>query len=270
MLKLLNTNKNPVRLVQITDCHLEEQVGGDLLGMDTDFSLHQVIDLIERERPDRELVLATGDISNRGTIGAYQRFKGIVTRFQNPIFWIKGNHDTLVNMQSVVGNDETLKKIIHIGAWQILLMDSTIEGQVGGHICAEELKFLKDTLQQYPNRPTLIFLHHHVVPIGSQWLDQQIVNNAMDFFAVINKHTNIKAVVSGHVHQEFYRHRTGVDIYTTPSTCIQFKPNSKDFCLDQLMPGYRWFELHQDGSYKTGVSRVPEQDFNVDFSTKGY
>ncbi len=271
MLKTLESHNEPIKLVQITDCHLEEQFGGDLLGMDTDFSLRQVLDLLKQERSDNQLVLATGDISNRGAVAAYQRFKQAVSDLSIPYLWVKGNHDILANMESVVGSDETLHKIVHIGRWQIILLNSTIDGEVGGHLPDNELTFLANTLSQYSDRPTLIFMHHHLVPIGSKWLDQQLVDNAQLFFQIIDQHDTVKGVICGHVHQEFNQQRNHVALYSSPSTCIQFKPKSDKFCLDKKMPGYRWFELNLNGTFNTGVVRVPEQDFNVDFNaTKGY
>lgn len=265
----LKADRSPVKVVQITDCHLEENAGGDLLGMDTDFSLTQVLELVRRDHSNRDLMLATGDISNQGGVAAYQRFKEIIATLETPVYWAKGNHDIHRHMQQAVGAGNELKKIIHIGGWQLILLDSTVEGMVGGDIAVSELEFLDDAMAQN-NKPTLIFLHHHVAKIGSDWLDDQRVANADDFLEIVDKYLNIKGVISGHVHQEVVRPHGDINLYTTPSTCIQFKTDSKDFCLDQKMPGLRWFELYDDGSFKTEVSRVPEQDFHVDFSTKGY
>jgi Icc protein len=43
---------------------------------------------------------------------------------------------------------------------------------------------------------------------------------------------------------------------STPSTCIQFKPGSKTFALDDLPPGYRRLDLHADGNIDTAVERL--------------
>jgi Icc protein len=55
-----------------------------------------------------------------------------------------------------------------------------------------------------------------------------------------------------------------------PSTCVQFKPLSKDFAIDDVAPGYRWLDLYPDGRVETAVSRVDGVKFEVDFSVKGY
>ena len=47
---------------------------------------------------------------------------------------------------------------------------------------------------------------------------------------------------------------------STPSTCMQFKPGSKDFALDDLAPGYRRIELFADGRIDTEVLRLAGSD----------
>ena len=48
----------------------------------------------------------------------------------------------------------------------------------------------------------------------------------------------------------------GVKLMSSPSTCIQFAPLSKEFKIDALSPGYRWLELFDDGAISTGVQRL--------------
>ena len=56
----------------------------------------------------------------------------------------------------------------------------------------------------------------------------------------------------------------------TPSTCIQFHPNNDDFTIDNEKPGYRWLDLMPDGEIKTGVERVVEKSYSIDFESTGY
>jgi len=57
---------------------------------------------------------------------------------------------------------------------------------------------------------------------------------------------------------------------TTPSTCVQFTPNSKDFSLDSLSPGWRTLELFNDGTFETHVERLKNGQFIPDFNAGGY
>jgi len=63
-------------------------------------------------------------------------------------------------------------------------------------------------------------------------------------------------VVWGHIHAEFSARRGDVRLLATPATCVQFKPGTAAPQVDELPPGYRWFELHPDGRLETGVERV--------------
>lgn len=56
----------------------------------------------------------------------------------------------------------------------------------------------------------------------------------------------------------------------SPSTCIQFLPDNDEFALDKRMPGIRWFELNADGTFETGVKRIAQKDYPIDFTSTGY
>ena len=62
----------------------------------------------------------------------------------------------------------------------------------------------------------------------------------------------------------------GIRMLSTPSTCVQFTPESEDFSVDMIAPGYRWLQLNPDGSIETKVSRVEGIEFEIDLSVKGY
>lgn len=116
----------------------------------------------------------------------------------------------------------------------------------------------------------MIALHHQLVPVGSAWIDQYIVNNAESLFGIIDSRPQVKVVTWGHVHQEFKAIHKGIPLFATPSTCVQFKPKCDNFKVDTLMPGYRWFDLNEDGSFTTGVERVTGKQYVIDYKSAGY
>ena len=119
----------------------------------------------------------------------------------------------------------------------------------------------------------MVCLHHHPIKCGSHWLDGHDLKNADALWDILHRHQNVKALVWGHIHQEYVSvHQHGEQsfpCYAPPSTCIQFKPNCYDFALDTLNPGYRWFNLYSDGRLETGVSRT-SQAFDIDMKSTGY
>ncbi|MBT8436853.1 MAG: hypothetical protein KJP11_05740, partial [Gammaproteobacteria bacterium] len=70
------------------------------------------------------------------------------------------------------------------------------------------------------------------------------------------RHDNVRGVLWGHVHQETQQSIGGVEWMSTPSSCIQFKPYSREFAIGTETPGYRQLELYADGRITTRVHRV--------------
>lgn len=258
----------PFRLLQITDCHLGSQPGEKLLGLDTDQSLYDVLQMVRaQETPD--LILATGDISNDAGEASYERFIDIVKRYfpKAPLAWLPGNHDDPMNMDRV--NDLPLEARHIAGGWNLIFLDSRIPMEEGGELQQNELDRLEWELSTI-KLPTMIFLHHQPVPVGSKWLDTYVVKNADAFFKVVDRFSQVKAVCWGHVHQEFSQMRNGVNLLATPSTCIQFTPNSDEFSVDRAMPGYRMLELFKNGKFRSYTKRIPDKVYPIQFTSSGY
>lgn len=257
----------PLRLVQITDCHLGEYPGEELLGLNTDQSFHDVLPLLAAQSPD--LVVNTGDVSSHGHLGSYSRYQKLVDQVTSaPHAWIPGNHDDPDGMTAAMPGG-VRPRLIDAGPWQLILLSSHVPGHEHGDLAAAELAFLDQQLARDP-RPALVFLHHQPTPVGSAWIDQYTVRAHAAFLAIIDRQPQVKAVIWGHVHQDFDRMRGPVRLLASPSTCIQFLPDSDDFALDPAMPGLRWFDLHADGRFDTGVQRIAHKDYPIDFASKGY
>ena len=83
----VNDASTPIRVVQITDCHLGKDAGEQLVGMDTDISLDHVLNQLKTEQTTAELLLATGDLSNHGTQEAYTRLFNKLQALSIPNAW---------------------------------------------------------------------------------------------------------------------------------------------------------------------------------------
>ncbi|MGG2395592.1 3',5'-cyclic-AMP phosphodiesterase [Pseudomonas sp. SH1-B] len=259
-----------VLLVQLSDSHLFAEADGKLLGMDTCDSLQRVIERVKQEQPQIDLILATGDLSQDGSEASYQRFRQLTAAIDAPCRWLAGNHDETPPMQAVCKDSELLEPVIDVGAWRIVMLDSSIPGAVPGFLADNQLELLQRTLGEATQRHHLICLHHHPVSIGCKWMDPIGLRNPDALFAILDRHPQARAVLWGHVHQEFDRQRNNLRLLASPSTCVQFAPGSEDFQVGSEAPGYRWLRLHDDGTLETGVSRVTGIHFEVDYSVKGY
>lgn len=258
-----------IKLVQITDSHLGANHGDTLLAMNPDESLVDVLNLINAQQANVDLVLATGDIANDASLAAYQRFYTTVSDYLlAPMVWLPGNHDDDELMEAILPDSK--HQLIVFEHWAILMLDSHVPGEIHGSFSQAELDYLTRSLSSHLDKYILICFHHQPVPIGSQWMDRYIVQNAHAFWELISPYDNVKAVLWGHVHQEFSEQYNDIQLLSSPSTCIQFAPNQDDFMVENAMPGYRWLELHDDGVVKTGVERVETKDYGIDFDSRGY
>jgi Icc protein len=261
----------PLRLLQFTDTHLLADRQGRLLGLNTHESLKCVLDLSQKNHRQPDLVLVTGDLVHDGSDSGYAHLQEYFRTFDVPVLLLAGNHDEARQLRDTTSSGPArLAKQIERGGWQIVLLDSSIPGNDGGRLAAAELALLDKQLSAAPALPALVCLHHQPVPMGSRWLDTMVLENAGEFFAVLDRHPQVRGVLWGHVHQEYDDMRNGVRLLATPSTCFQFKPHSIDFALDATAPGYRWLDLHPDGRIDSGVCRLARVSTHLDMQSSGY
>lgn len=260
----------PLRILQITDTHLHASPDGQLLGLNTLRCLQQVIELASRG-PIPDLVVASGDLAHDATASAYRQVRQCFTNLRAPVYCLPGNHDEADMLKTHMRTEpfHTTPLLIH-HPWQLLFLDSTVAGKEGGHLSRQQLAAMEDNLGQRTDLHALVFVHHQPVPVGSAWLDTMAIDNPDELFAVIERHSQIRGIVWGHVHQEFDRKRNNLRLLATPSTCLQFMPDSERFSVDTLPPGFRWLELHADGKIETGVERLQKIPGTIDLASRGY
>jgi Icc protein len=258
--KLLNhltksaRNAASIKLVQLTDPHLYADAAHALRGVPTLPALYATLGAASSDIASCEAILATGDLVQDDP-GGYVHFRDAFTPLDKPVLCVPGNHDLGAPMRS-----ELSRPPFQIcghwdrGGWRVVLLDSTVPGEVGGALSAQELMRLDAALASAPDLHALIALHHHPVALGSRWIDSLGLANAEDFFAVLDRHPQVRGVVFGHVHQDFEGVRRGVRILGTPSTCSQFLPLAQDFAVDDTPPAWRVLELMPDGGIGTSVN----------------
>ena len=259
----------PLRLVQITDCHLFA-AEGRLLGLDTRRSFAAVLALALHSKPPADALVMTGDLVHDQTAAGYAFLADALAAAGCPSFCIAGNHDHRERMEQWLGAATMAPTANHrLGAWTLLFVDTTDPGQAGGRLTPGQLQRL-DALLEGATGPALIFMHQHPAPVGSAWIDTMGVINGAQLLAMCDRHRQLKALICGHIHQEFAARRGHYLVLGTPSTCLQFMPGSAEFALDGRPPGYRELRLHADGRLDTWVERLADYPEPLVFSTTGY
>jgi len=151
-----------------------------------------------------------------------------------------------------------------------VMLDSQVFGVPHGMLSDYQLEWLEKALARFPQRHTLVVLHHHPLASGCTWLDQHSLRNAHQLDAVLQHYPLARTLVCGHIHQELDLSWHDRRVLATPSTCVQFKPHCTSFTIDTVAPGWRWFTLHPDGSFDTEVERLQTDAFRPDLDSDGY
>jgi Icc protein len=261
----------PLSILQITDLHILPDLDETFLGINTEYYFHAVLELAFAEHHHFDLILLTGDLAQHPSPASYQRILNSLEVHNTPCICLPGNHDDYQLMQQIFNTSlVSCKKRIFLGNWQLICLNSQIPGEPGGRLSKEELLFLEDCLIGNPNHHALIAVHHHCLETKSAWMDTMIIENSQELLAIINQYPQTKAITTGHIHQDMDITIGGVRFLGTPSTCFQFKPESKTFSLDTTAPGYRLIKLYEDGRIESGITRLSEQLSGLQIDTQGY
>lgn len=244
-------------LLQLTDLHLFGDPRGRLLDQDPRETLQRVFGLARRQHWPPDAILLTGDLVHDESEAGYRYLRQRIRELGAPCFCIPGNHDRKKLLAALVEPEADQPfRSVRLRDWDILLLDSTVAGEAGGHLAGATLAALDRHLHNHPARPALVCLHHQPVAVGSRWIDTMMVDNGGELLQLAAGHDNLRAILWGHIHQAYDAEHAGTRLLATPSTCVQFLPGSERFALDPRTPGYRWLTLSAQGGIESGIARI--------------
>jgi Icc protein len=240
-------------LAQITDCHLQRDPNAKMRGINTTNSFHAVVALLRNLSPTPDRLLLSGDLSDDGSAESYQRILDAVLPLDIVLSWLPGNHDNLAMMNQVFPPCD--KYFVQDG-WQFVLLNSTIVGNDAGLISPAELDFITEHVVDDGSLYTAIALHHHALPIQSAWMDNKYpLQNAAVLRSALESIHSCRAVIFGHVHQDFDQTENNIRYLGCPATADQFLPKSDIFLTEPLPPGLRLIEFQTKGAIRTRIVR---------------
>lgn len=258
-----------LKILQLSDLHIQPNQSDTLLGINTEYYFHKVLNQAFASHPNIDLILITGDLAQDPSAAAYQRIQAHLVKYQTPTLCLPGNHDDYVLMQSIFNSDLiSCQKQTILNEWQVLCLNSQKIGSAKGYLRDAELDFLRLSLQL--NLPTLIALHHHPVATGSEWMDTMQVENSAEFWQIVSGFPQVKLVVHGHVHQELAHIFNSVAVYSSPATCLQFAPLASEFRVTTEAPGYRIYQLYPDGQFDSACERISENLVGLEIAAHNY
>lgn len=217
----------PLKLVIFSDLHLvpEGEVSNTL---DTHARLTAGIAHANAHHADADLVILAGDLADLAEPAAYARLKALTGTFAVTPQLMLGNHDARPTFLDCMGHHEAdangfVQKCFDIKGHRILLLDSTEPGLVGGRLCQTRLDWLAARLDEALDRPVILVLHHHVVPLRTD-VDRIILQEGEALIATLRRHPQVRQVIAGHVHLTSVANYEGISFTTLAGAHYSVEP----------------------------------------------
>ena len=212
-------------IAQITDTHIKPKGGlayGNLV--DTATSLKNIVEHCNKFMPKIDMAIVTGDLTDSGIIEEYETFNKIIELLEMPWFLIPGNHDNIRNIfkffsthKYLPRNENFCNYVIDEFPFNLIGLDTTVPGQSFGKLCEERLRWLDLNLNQYPDKPTFLFMHHHPFVSGIDGMDNQNMRNSEELFDILKSHPQVKHIACGHVHRAIETVIDGIGVSIAPN-----------------------------------------------------
>lgn len=241
-----------MKFIHISDTHL---IGGKLglYGLDPYIGLKKAIESINRYHDDADFLVLTGDLADEGEIKAYEKIKEILSTCKIKSIKMMGNHDNRENFLSVFKDsfydDGFIQGVKEFGKKVCIFLDTKIPNTHAGDMCDKRFNWLKKRLLEYKNRDIFLFMHHNVMDVGIDEMDDIKFKSTDRLREIFLKNKNIKYLFFGHLHMSVCGVWGGVPYFGVRGTNHQLSslPNQKDTLLSSaISPAYGVIYANKD------------------------
>ena len=215
-------------IAQITDTHISTPGSRNDLHFRTPEHLERAVAHLNALAPRPDVLLATGDLVERGQLDEYERLRELLEPLSMPVYLIPGNHDDRANLPRAFDRHRYLPRdggflqyVVEEWPVRLVALDTLIPGESIGRLDAEQIAWLDARLAEAPERPTLVFMHHPPFITGMRKMDEMGLEGTDALSAVIRRHPQVERLVCGHLHRSIVRRFAGTVACTAPATAHQ-------------------------------------------------
>ena len=230
-----------VRIVQLSDTHLAAT--GTPAAQLARAQLERAVAQAATLEPD--LVLLTGDLTDDGSLDATVEVARIAGRPGVPVLAVAGNHDDRAVVAATFGG----AGMARLGRWTVLTAATAVPGHEHGAIDVDATLARIDALA---DGPIVLALHHPPVGTSSNPIFQ--LSGGAELTAGLLSRPNVRAVVSGHLHEGFNLRVGHLDLLGAPSTYFALRHHGGEFTfVDDGLVGFQVIDLDDDSVTWRGV-----------------
>jgi 3',5'-cyclic AMP phosphodiesterase CpdA len=204
-----------MRILHISDTHLLEH-GLHNDAVDTHEALLRVLAHFDSD-DSIALVVASGDLSNDGTIRSYELLRDAVEPWAASrgarVAYAMGNHDLREGFAAVLGGDPSgpLDAVTTVDGLRVIVLDTSVPGAGYGLLRPEQLDGLRLALAEPAERGSVVVVHHPPVPAATVLLQGLALQRPEELLAAIEG-TDVRAVLAGHYHHPLSTVAAGVPV----------------------------------------------------------
>ena len=214
-------------IVQISDLHVQP-AGERAYGIvDTNRHLQAAVQQINRLSPQPDVVVATGDLVDEGSIEEYEQLQALLAPLNAPLYFVMGNHDDRAAFRQVFPNlpyvpaEGFVQYVVEDWPLRLIVLDTLVAGEGYGNIDRDRLTWLGDRLAAAPDQPTVIFMHHPPFESGLYGMDRLRCRGDVALAQLIQQYPNVQRVACGHLHRSIQTVWAGTLCTVAPSTAHQ-------------------------------------------------
>lgn len=195
-------------IAQITDLHVRPEGRKAYVHVDTNAMAQACVDTIRKLRPQPDVLLISGDLTDCGLAAEYALLREIIAPLAMPVYVIPGNHDRREALREAFAgdgylpaDDAFLHYVVEDHPVRLIGLDTVVPGEGHGEMDAERLAWLDAALAAGDDRPTVIFMHHPPFPTGIVHMDAINCRNGAEMARLVSAYPNVERVVAGHHHR---------------------------------------------------------------------
>jgi len=218
-----------VLVAQISDTHIlapgSEHPAAELRAE----CLRRCVADINSQQPD--VVIFTGDTVQHGQVDEYARLRELLTPLEAPLYVVPGNRDDKIAMRTAFDDRTFLPKdgdflhyVVEDYAVRLVALDSTSTGERKGVFCPARLAWLEAVLNDQPDQPTLLFIHHPPFDVDDHYLGgYRRPEEAAALTDLVSRHAQVVGLLCGHVHWPVERDWAGTTAHIMPSVAVDVR-----------------------------------------------
>ena len=233
-----------MRIVHLSDAHISREGKPYLPGVDLGARCRTAVRTVCALQPGPGLVVLGGDMLDEGPSPDYRALAGMLEGIGAPVHLCLGNHDSLESFR--LAPLPTFPAgcrgyySFDAGGFRLIILFTAAERRGNGSIDRAQLDWLRSELDAAPRR-VLLFMHHPPVDVGIPWLDAINVENAAEFWEVVEPFAGrIAGILFAHVHMQLSLVRKGILLASPPAAGWQFRadPDAGRAETSDELPGF--------------------------------